>query len=138
MKSQHSGERADMRRDRRIDRSIANDVKKLLGACTPGVEEQLIALMDRIKDEDEDERKALEAERKRREAIDVQFKELFRLLTPEQYNVLYMANVHKLSREEIRGKTGKSAGALRKNIHDLKQTIKEMGQWEKFENLFNF
>jgi hypothetical protein len=135
---QHLGERAEMERDRLIDRSIANDVKKLLGAYTPGVEEQLIALLDRIKDEDEHERKALEAEAKWREAIDIQFKKLFHLLTYEQYNVLYLANVHKLSREEIWEKTGKSPGALRKLIHDTKQTIKERGLWEKFANLFDF
>ena len=80
----------------------------------------------------------MKAEAKRREAIDIQFKELFHLLTYEQYNVLVMANVDKLSREQIREKTGKSPGALRKNIHDAKRTIKKRGQWEKFANVFDF
>jgi hypothetical protein len=91
--------------------------------------------VDKIK---QDEREAEEAERRQKEAIEKQFKELYGLLTYEQYSVLRMGNVDEKSREQIREETGKSPEALRKIIYSAKQTLNRMSLWDKFANLFNF
>jgi hypothetical protein len=76
--------------------------------------------------------------------IDEEVRRLFeilyrnRVLTFKQYWVLQMGNVEKLSREQIRKKTGRSAGALRKIIHDAKQSLKRKCWWDKYRSLCDF
>jgi len=77
-----------------------------------------------------------EAERAILKLFEILYRE--RVLPYEQYRVLYMANVDKLSREQIRAKTGKNEGALRKNIHDARKTLKRKGLWGKYRNLCDF
>jgi len=79
-----------------------------------------------------------QAERSQSEEVLKVFRELYGVLPFEQYWVLYWGNVDKLSREQIRGKTCKSAGALRKNIHDARQTLKRKGLWDKYRSLCDF
>ena len=60
------------------------------------------------------------------------------VLTFKQYRVLYMGNVDKWSREQIRRKTSQSAGALRKMIHVAKKTLKHEGWWDTYRRLCDF
>jgi DNA-directed RNA polymerase specialized sigma24 family protein len=127
-----------MGRERRLDQLIRKGLEWKTGAYTPSIEDEIIRFRDRIQDEIAQQDEAVDVEFMQRKATEKQFKELYGLLTYEQYTVLYMANVDKMSREQIREKTGKSKEALRKNIYDAKQALNRMGLWEKFTNLFSF
>ena len=124
--------------ERRLDQLIRKGLEWKTGAYSPSIEDQIIEFQDRIQREIANQDEAEDVERRLQEALRNQFRELYGLLTYEQYTVLYMANVDKKSRKQIREETGKSPGALRGIIFNAKKTLNRSGLWDKYANLFNF
>jgi hypothetical protein len=133
------GRRAAMGRQRSYENILRNGQEKkyLAYARNPEDANEIDRWLDGLKTLEKIGLEIDEVERSHRETIHKEFGLLYGVIPFEQYNLLHSLGVRKISRREIIAETGKSTGALRKLIHDTKQTLKRMGLWNKYRGLFD-
>jgi hypothetical protein len=113
-----------MGREWSLDRRIEKGLDKAIGAYTPGIDEQIIALRERLRREAAERDEAEEAERRRLEArFDRFLARWYGVLPAHQFVAYLLRFVLRMGYREASARTGKRREALRRNIWQGKHNL---------------